>query len=442
MNKKITASIEHKINSNLLFMALLSLLATAAIFIFTFYGASKDQAREYIMAYTSAIADGYELSGYNNDILASGMDSDLRITVIDSYGKVLFDNFAPETSENHLSRPEVQSAIKDGVGEDSRASSTLNYRSYYYAVRLDNGNILRTSTIVSSLYTIFNNALPGILAVVVLILLLSITISVTLTKSIVKPINKMVLELDDIGSDIPYKELQPLAEEIIRDRDARQKAERARQEFTANVTHELKTPLTSISGYSEMIENGMAGENDTVRFASIIRREAARLISLISDILKLSDIEENEQEETFTFVDLYATAKEAASSLSLTAANAGVNIELYGSESYVSGNERQLYELVYNLVDNAIRYNKPGGSVLVSISGKTLTVSDTGIGISKEHQEHIFERFYRVDKSRSKDTGGTGLGLAIVKHIAQSHGADISINSTLGSGTEIRVKFT
>lgn len=226
--------------------------------------------------------------------------------------------------------------------------------------------------------------------------------------------------------------------------------DRIKQEFTANVSHELKTPLTSISGYAEIIESGMASDNDAVVFAGRIRRESQRMLSLISDILKLSKLDEKGDEDTYETVDLLKIANECCDLLEMNAGKNGVNVSVSGEKSYVLGNPNELTELVYNLIDNGIRYNRAGGSVAVEISASDggenepiaiLTVRDTGIGISSEHQSRVFERFYRVDKSRSKETGGTGLGLAIVKHVAERHNAKIDLTSREGEGTTIRVAF-
>lgn len=237
-----------------------------------------------------------------------------------------------------------------------------------------------------------------------------------------------------------------LLEEVKR-RDVLKNA-KMRQEFTANVTHELKTPLTSISGYAELIETGMANQEDIFRFAQEIHKASTRLLTLINDIIRLSELDDGEIEVAFERMDLYEMAKICVEMLALNAEKYQVEIIISGEPHYINGNKQMIEELLYNLCDNAIRYNNKGGSVEVKVSsgGKNaeetvLVVKDTGIGIPKEHQQYIFERFYRVDKSRSKSTGGTGLGLAIVKHIAVRHNARIELESQVGRGTEIRVYF-
>ena len=219
-------------------------------------------------------------------------------------------------------------------------------------------------------------------------------------------------------------------------------AERNRQEFTANVSHELKTPLQSIIGSAELLENGLVKPEDTARFIGNIKNEATRLVSLINDIIRLSQLDENNAPLAEEF-DLADVAKEVADTLSSVAVKKNVTLEIKGECCMISGVRRYIYEIIYNLCDNAIRYNVDGGKVTVDIrkeNGSTvICVDDTGIGIAPEHHARIFERFYRVDKSHSKETGGTGLGLSIVKHAVQYHGGKIEFQSEVGKGTKIRV---
>ncbi|MGN0538084.1 MAG: ATP-binding protein [Acutalibacteraceae bacterium] len=220
------------------------------------------------------------------------------------------------------------------------------------------------------------------------------------------------------------------------------KADKMRREFTANVSHELKTPLTSISGYAELIETGMAKDEDACHFAKKIHDESARMLSLVRDIIKLSELDELDLTSGFVEVDLFEIAKKAAETVVPMAEKRGITIKVEGESNIVFGDMTMLTELVFNLCDNAVRYNKENGSVRVSVYNYIVSVKDTGIGIPEKHLPRIFERFYRVDKSRSKQTGGTGLGLAIVKHIAEQHGAELSVHSIVGEFTEITVDFT
>lgn len=217
--------------------------------------------------------------------------------------------------------------------------------------------------------------------------------------------------------------------------------QRLRREFAANVSHELKTPLTSISGYAEMIATGLAKEEDVPVFAERIQKESKRLLLLISDIIRLSSLDEGAQDNEKEEVDMAEIADECRDVLLKSAEDHGVSLVLDTESFRIDGSRSLLSELVYNLMDNAIRYNEPGGSVFVTVRPGFVSVRDTGIGIPEEHRAHVFERFYRVDKSRSKQTGGTGLGLAIVKHIAEKYGGEISLESEVGRGTDISVKF-
>ena len=228
---------------------------------------------------------------------------------------------------------------------------------------------------------------------------------------------------------------------VLEDIGEKERMELIRQTFTANVSHELKTPLTSISGYAEMIANGMAQPQDVQRFALRIQSEATRMLALVSDIIQLSELDELGRAKHMEEVDLLELAHECADILSSTATLLGVEVLLDGTATLVMGNRKLLSELVYNLMENAIRYNRKNGSVHVRVAGRAISVRDTGIGIPKNHQKHVFERFYRVDKSRSKTTGGTGLGLAIVKHVCEQHHAQLQLESREAVGTTITVTF-
>lgn len=228
---------------------------------------------------------------------------------------------------------------------------------------------------------------------------------------------------------------------LILDISEKQKAERIRREFSANVSHELKTPLTTVLGYSELIAGGMVKEEDIKGFASKIAHESSRLIGLIEDIIKLSKLDEQVDVEEPETINIYEIAQDVASELSMSAEKNNISINVIGEDMFIKGNPSQIYELVFNLCDNAVKYNKKDGKVFVKVAGKTMTVEDTGIGIPQKDIGRIFERFYRVDKSRSKAVSGTGLGLSIVKHIALSHNAEIDVESRQNEGTRIMVRF-
>jgi len=227
---------------------------------------------------------------------------------------------------------------------------------------------------------------------------------------------------------------------LVFDITERLRAENLRREFSANVSHELKTPLQSIMGSAELLENGMVKPEDISRFTGYIRRESARLLDLIQDIIRLSQLDEGAS-LPMEPVDLLALAEEVQDALEASAREKAVSVTLSGSHTVITGVRQLLYEVLYNLWDNAIRYNVPGGEVRIQVEDRALTVTDTGIGIPQEHAERVFERFYRVDKSHSRATGGTGLGLSIVKHAVQLHGGTVALQSQPGEGTTVKVQF-
>ncbi|MBE5873130.1 MAG: hypothetical protein E7287_01855 [Lachnospiraceae bacterium] len=289
-------------------------------------------------------------------------------------------------------------------------------------------------------------ALPGLLAVFGVLIVLCLVIAKLLTANLLSPIEKLTENFEEYDSKADYEELTPFVEMIKRQHYDILSNAKMRQEFTANVSHELKTPLTAISGYAELIETGMASEKDVVRFANGIHSSANRLLTLINDTIRLSELDGNTEEVLFERLNLYELAQNCVEMLRFNAKKHQVSLTLSGRDCYILGGRQMMEELLYNLCDNAIRYNNKDGSVHVKVyseQGATvLEVADTGIGIPAEHQTRIFERFYRVDKSRSKSTGGTGLGLAIVKHIVAKHEARMELTSKEGKGTTIRVIFS
>lgn len=287
----------------------------------------------------------------------------------------------------------------------------------------------------------------ALLIALVVCVILSVVLSLAITKSIITPIEDMSKNLDNIENYETYNELKPFVNALAEQRKKENELNKQKKQFTANLSHELKTPLTSIAGYAELIETGIAKEEDIKPFASTIRKQALRLVSVSEDIIRLSQLEENDDSAAISFssVDVYEIAEKCVKALSVNAELKGINVTLTGESTFIKGNSSLLEEMIYNLIDNAIRYNRENGSICVTVTDSeketVISVKDTGIGIDEKYQERVFERFFRVDKSRSKETGGTGLGLAIVKHIAKIHGADIQIQSKIGEGTEISVHF-
>lgn len=486
-------------------------------------------------------------------VSAIGRKSENRITLISSDGTVVYDNYSKtDNMENHLDRPEIAQALSNGVGTSVRASDTLGEKTYYYAVKLESGDIIRIADTTKSALGILGNLLVYIVLTAVVIFIISAFIAAVLTKEIIKPIN--LLDLDEPVSNNTYDELSSLltrmdkqnkrinkqietlssqkaelsyitenmseglvifgnggvilsantaAKSILgsnetasythlcRDKEYldtvesvldgkkceatlekngriyrlaaspvtnmseysgvlfimditdRENAEQLRREFSANVSHELKTPLTSIMGAAEIIANGIVKPEDIKHFAEKIYSEGKRLLALIEDIIKVSRLDEGKFTNEFGDVSLYRICQSIMAELKEKAENRNVNLSGSLDDVTVCGIESVLYEMVYNLCDNAISYNKDNGKAELTLkkteNGCVVTVSDNGIGIPKEHQTRIFERFYRVDKSHSKGTGGTGLGLSIVKHAAVIHGGEISLESEVGKGTVISV---
>lgn len=538
--------------------AIVTLLLTAGLFLLVVHAGLTRDLRGRLAREGGYIAAAVSTDRGLEEIKALGTLCADRITLVKKDGTVLYDNETPAAEmENHGTRPEIRRAAETGVGEDSRLSETLETQTYYYALRLANGDILRIAATADSAFGALASASPWIVLVVLLALLVAALLASRLTHVFLAPI--VSLDLHDPLKNEAYDELSPLLHRIDRQnrriniqmdelrrrqsefdditarmdeglvlfsssgdilfsnnvihqlfpqdkaagnyltlcRDAayveaveqalrggsahtrmekngriwslaassvaedgaghaavllivditeREQAEQQRQEFTANVSHELKTPLTSIMGYAEIIEAGIAKPADVVPFAGKIRTEAQRLLSLIEDIIRLSQLDAGGEDIPFEPIELQPLCCTVRSRLQSKADRLGLKIECTGENATVSGQRRTLEQMVFNLADNALAYNRPNGSVTIetgtdSDGAPFVRVSDTGIGIAPADQKRVFERFYRVDKSHSKMTGGTGLGLSIVKHGAALHGAALTLDSTLNVGTRITLTF-
>lgn len=553
---------EGKINTHLFIMGLVTAILVSLITWLVFFNAFQNQVNADLKTYAQLIATSYDYITDDNNLkdFAKGQT---RITLIKADGNVIFDS-EKKSNENHLERSEIKDALQDGEGYSSRYSETTRTNTYYYAMKLSNGNILRVAKDADALNSVFTSILPYMILIFIMLLIMSLAIGFFLTKKIINPITKLSESVDDIGTDIDaddiYPELSPFITEIIaqkreiryqlgkvereknkvaaiiqnmsegmilldldknillmneatkrifnvgdvtlkhdsllyisRDKDVndcvdkaldgensslelmlngriyqmianpvasqgeqigvicliiditeKKEMESMRQEFTANVSHELKTPLTSISGYAEMIEAGIVKEEDIKNFAGRIRKESVRLLSLISDIILLSRLDNSQKAEAIRkeTVNLLTIAQKCADDIAVQAERQGVVVRVSGEEYIMRGNITLLTELVQNLCDNAVRYNRDkDGKVDITVGNGFIDVKDTGIGVPPEHRARIFERFYRVDKSRSKERGGTGLGLAIVKHICELYDAKIELKSSEGFGTEIKITF-
>ena len=369
---------------------------------------------------------------------------DTRITLIDPDGNVKYDSKEDGvTLQNHKNRPEVKAALKNGSGQDIRESNTLNKEMFYYAVKLENGDILRVSKTVDTALRTAMKVFPAMgLITLIMLAFAGILVKWQVTR-LIRPINRLDLE-NPLENDV-YEELTPLLQSIDKQNKEKDAVANMRKEFSANVSHELKTPLTSISGYAEIMKSGLVKPEDMKGFAERIYNEARRLITLVEDIIKLSKLDEGNVQLEKEEVDLYKLTREILTRLSPQAAKRKVHVEVTGEPVEYVGIRQILDEMIYNICENAIKYNKEGGKLIVwvgnTLQGKKVCVTDTGIGIPENETDRIFERFYRVDKSHSKETGGTGLGLSIVKHGAMLHGAKIHVDSKLGEGTKIELIF-
>lgn len=434
-----------KINRNMMGIASLAIFLTLGLTFAIYFQVTQKQIMEDLRTHVHILSSSDYVLEYLEDNYDPAKDR-LRITLVSEDGEVLYESGADAKSmENHMARPEIQDAVKNGEGKAIRRSNTVGSLTFYYAERLENGNVIRIARDFAYFTRVFSHLIPEMVIVFAGIFILCIVLGHYMIKRFIEPIEMLAEDVGRAERMQTYPEIQPFIETINEQHRELKHSAQLRQEFTANVSHELKTPLTSISGYAELIEAEIATGADTVRFAGEIHKNAQRLLTLINDILRLSQLDAVEDYLDTEPVDLYEMALGCRDMLQMQAGRNRIVLKVRGTSQIIQANRQMMDELIFNLCDNAIRYNNAGGEVLVTVGREEhnvyLCVRDTGIGISKKDQERIFERFYRVDKSRSKQTGGTGLGLAIVKHIAVLHNAQIFVNSELGAGTEIKVVF-
>ena len=401
---------KQKILNHTSIMIILTVLLTFVAASFVMYGKFDSVMKTGVRNEAEYVKVGLEEAGtiYLNEKV--GQATDTRITLTDKDGNVLYDSEADASLlPNHSDRPEFIQAMESGQGEIVRYSETLARQTFYYAVKLSDGRILRLAKTTDSVFHTLMTSFTLLGLLMILIILVEYVLAQQQTKSLIEPINNLNLEkpLDNVC----YEELRPLLvrvdqqnKQIASQLEELKKTEAVRREFSANVSHELKTPLMSISGYAELMMNGMVRPENIADFSGRIYKEANRLGNLVADIIQLSRLDEQQ-------------------------------------DSTVSMESVELDELA----DNAVRYTNPGGHIHIYVGkrgGKPFyRVEDDGIGIPKSEQKRIFERFYRVDKSHSRQTGGTGLGLSIVKHGANLHHAKITVDSDLGKGTKMELLF-
>ena len=433
-----------RIQRSMMLILAVTLVLFYAIMSVILYNRNLNLLKSEVKQEAEYIRTAVNISGPSYLDRMSQADERTRITQIDENGDVLYDSSSEESDmENHGAREEIKEALASGTGESERVSDTLGRELYYYAVLLDDGTVLRVAKSMDNLAMTALNVLPVMGVLAVIMMGFALMLAKWQTQKLIKPINELNLETP-LENTI-YEELTPLLVAMDKQNKEKEAVSNMRKEFSANVSHELKTPLTSISGYAEIMKNGMVRPADIPVFSERIYKEARRLITLVEDIIKLSKLDEESVELEKEEVDLYDLTMEIVSRLSPQASQKHIRMEVTGEQVNCFGIRQILDEMVYNVCENAIKYNNEGGRVSVwvgaTLDGPKISVSDTGIGIPKEHQERIFERFYRVDKSHSKERGGTGLGLSIVKHGALLHGAKVSVDSAPGKGTRIEMLF-
>ena len=422
----------------------LALLLSYGFFSFIVYYQNLSLLKSEVKQEARYIRTAVDIVGSDYLERLDNVEVNTRVTRIDADGTVLYDSGGDERLlENHKGREEVKQALASGEGEITRLSDTRDREMYYYATMLDDGTVLRVSKNMESLAGTAFRMLPVMFLIAAVMILLTVILASWQTRRLIKPINE--LDIEHPLDNMVYEELTPLLTAMDQSNREKEEVSNMRKEFSANVSHELKTPLTSISGYAEIMKNGLVRPQDIPNFSERIYKEARRLITLVEDIIKLSKLDEESVELEKEDVELYGLCREIVSRLSPQANARRVQVSVQGEQVVYRGIRQILDEMIYNICENAIKYNNEGGRVVVwcgkTLNGAKISVTDNGIGIPEEHLDRIFERFYRVDKSHSKERGGTGLGLSIVKHGAILHGANVQVESKVGEGTRIDILF-
>ncbi len=416
-------------------------------FLFNYYSDQQEEGLNTQLSYLVHMAENHDIEHIKS------FTGDQEIILLDNNGQISASNSSRTSISDSALKEVFEEAHSCGKGHYAKQIS-LSQRQLLLSVKLQNGSILCICDTQHTYIALVKN----ITGYVIVVLLAAAVISLLLARRLSNRILRPVLELNLSSPDKTkvYPELVPFVEKISEQneeitrrvsqiKDEHEAQDKMRREFTANVSHELKTPLTSISGYAEIIRDGLAKPEDIPRFAGKIHDESTRMINLVGDIIKLSQLDEKDISVTIERIDLFECCSAVIRNLEHQAKKKNISFTLTGDHCEISGAEVIIEEIVHNICDNAIKYNKENGSVRVSIrqciDGVELAVTDTGIGIAKDDLDHVFERFYRADKSHSKEIGGTGLGLSIVKHGAKFHNAYVSIDSQLGVGTTIRILF-
>lgn len=449
-----------KLFKSIFSLTMLIFLVGVTVVLFVLYTSFKEKNEKQLTDQAKIIAKGVQAYGKTYlEIVCEGID--LNVEWKDADGRVIYNSRTADSEKNAES--ETSSSLPDSSPAQPSSSDTSSAedssgkhltQTIYCVIPMQNGSTLTVTSTQYTFFTLLYDIFQWIILAFAITMILSGLLASSVSKSLTSPINKIDLIHPD-ERDV-YEEMQPLVRRInvqnmqiqrqMRElKEEHSKTDRLRREFTANVSHELKTPLTSISGYAEIMRNGLVKQEDIQRFSAKIYDEAQRLITLVGDIIKLSQLDEDEMKIKKVEVDLYSMCEDVLHTLDDSASKKEVTLSLNGEHISIMGIPNILNEIIYNLCDNAIKYNNQGGRVDVSIAKNedyiTLSVADTGIGIPENEQDRVFERFYRVDKSHSKELGGTGLGLSIVKHGASYHNAKISVSSETGKGTKITLSF-
>ncbi len=434
-------------------MLVFSLLMTT-----TYYFTLEDEAEGELLSLAHSVADRLNETPSESNVfsLEQQIAPDTRFTLVGADGKVLFDSVTDASSmENHADRPEIMAANESGEGAVSRYSTTLGSVTVYAAVALEDGSVVRLSETRESFLAYASELLVPEAMAFVAAAVVVLVVSRLFTRRIMQPIDALDVA-NPLDNEI-YAEMKPLLQRIDEQQKLLKKqnaelarAESMRREFSANVSHEMKTPLQVISGYAELMKTGVVDGSDVPRFAGLIYDESQHMRQLINDVLTLSRLDESAFVQDPLPVDLTSVVQRAVGRLGSFAETRQVTLSFEGQPVVVKGTEALLEEAVFNLVENGIRYNQPGGSVRLDLRYEydiddfrfaVLRVVDDGPGIPPEEQGKVFERFYRMEKSRSKETGGTGLGLAIAKHAALNHRGTLALESEVGAGTTFTLRI-
>ena len=448
---------------------LLLALAVSGAFSYYFIGRNmlahdKSAMLNTIRAVDYALDYGRDLQEQVEKLHAAAMDENSRITVIASDGTVAADSEIdrPDVMENHLEREEVQEAFAKGTGSDTRSSESVGESMLYVAARSAGGDyVVRMAVPYTNLIDYMLTIFPVLLLGTGIAFAVSVILAVRFSDTITTPLNEICEEMEKVRGDQPdfsfkkyrYQELNVISEttmkmaaEIRAHMDQLEKEKKIRQEFFSNASHELKTPITSVRGYAELLDQGFVQDEATKKdFYARIRKEMDNMTNLINDILMISRLEAKEAEVTFSNVRIGPLLTEVFESMEPIAADAQVMLHKECSPVAIEASAKQMRELVMNLVSNGIKYNHPGGNLWVEAwqekGSLYIRVKDDGCGIDRQEQGRIFERFYRVDKGRSKKIGGTGLGLSIVKHIVEYYSGSIQLESEPGKGSCFTVEL-